>query len=136
MPPARAEDEVKPDEGVLLIYAIAHSSTAPRGDSWVRGVWLKNLKTGKSYGNGKANFLMIVMPEGDYCLDEVNLFSDLGSISFCHEPFIHIERGRLNNAGEWTFVYDVSSGSIKLEGSQENSEKTLENAKKYYPSYF
>jgi hypothetical protein len=133
---AQAE-EVRPDEGLVLIQVHGHVNSEPVSMSRVEGVHLKNLKTGKTYGSARDNLLVQVVPEGVYCVDEIDLTpAGGGKAYFCREPYIKVVHGQLNNAGEWIFSTDVRAGEIKLEKSVVNSDATLERAKKKFPQYF
>lgn len=135
--PAAADDMLKPDEGILIIDVAVKFSSQQDGQSHAAGVWLKNIKTGKSYGKRADSLLLLTLPEGIYCVDEVTLWPrGMGEVSYCGEPYINVVRGRFNNAGNWRFVVDLTSGGIKLLGSVEHPEQTLEAIKKKYPEYF
>lgn len=135
--PAQAEDEVKADEGILIIRVQAHLSDEPMSEPRASGVWLKNLKTGKSYGAPRDTLLLKVLPEGEYCVDEIEL-APRGSngVFYCGEPYIHVARGKLNNAGEWLFKIDRKFNQLTVEKSLANADFTLAEIKKKYPSYF
>jgi hypothetical protein len=134
---AFAEDEVKADEGILIIRVQAHMSHEPASEPRASGVWLKNLKTGKSYGAVRDTLLLKVLPEGDYCVAEIELFPrGTGDVFYCGEPYIHVARGKLNNAGEWMFKVDQKFGQLTLEKSLANADYTLAEIRKKYPAYF
>jgi len=134
---ALAEDEVKADEGILIIRVQAHLSSEPASEPRARGLWLKNLKTGKSYGTARDTLLLQVLPEGEYCVEQIELFPrGTGDVFYCGEPYIHVARGKLNNAGEWLFKVDQRFGQLTLEKSLANADVTLAEIKKKYPGYF
>lgn len=133
---ARAEDTVNANEGVLIIDILAGFSTEV-GPSHGRGGWLKNLNTGKTYGSGKENLQLLVLPEGTYCVDEIELFPrGMGFATYCKEPYIKVASGRLNNAGQWIFVVDLRDQTVELKSSVLNAEQTLKDIKNKFPNLF
>lgn len=135
-PFALAEDTVKANEGVLIIDIRAGFSTEV-GANHGSGGWLRNLATGKTYGSGRENLQLLVLPEGDYCVDEIQLFPrGMGVASYCKEPYIKVASGRLNNAGQWTFIVDLHDQTVKLKSSISNSEQTLQDVKNKFPEFF
>jgi len=134
---ALAEDEVKADEGILIIRVQAYLQYETASEPRASGVWLKNLKTGKSYGATRDTLLLKVLPEGDYCVDEIELAPrGTGGVFYCGEPYIHVARGKLNNAGEWLFKVDQKFGQLTLEKSLSNADTTLAEIRKKFPAYF
>lgn len=134
---AGAEDEVKADEGILIIRVQAHLSSDSASEPRASGVWLKNLKTGKTYGAQRDTLLLKVLPEGEYCVDEIELAPrGTGGVFYCGAPYIHVARGKLNNAGEWLFKIDKKFDQLTLEQSLANADTTLAEIRKKYPEYF
>lgn len=112
---AQALDEVKPDEGILVMKVTAYLSTQQSGIGFSYGFLLKNVQTGKIYGNRRKGVNLMVMPEGIYCIDTIALIlPGMGEAHYCTEPFIKVTKGKLNNAGHWRFELNQDLGTVKL----------------------
>jgi len=132
-----AADEVKENEGVLIIDVHARFSFQNISENHALGLWLTNAATGKSYGGSTDALGLMVVPEGVYCLDQVEMSPQgMGTMYFCKEPYIKVVRGKLNNAGRWSFVIDSSFRNVELKESLAAPDQTLELVKKKYPDYF
>ena len=148
--PAYADDipvRLDDDEGLLLIDVrvqfvsdINHDSgkdtsrrlTFDGADSFA----VKNLVTGKTYGgmvtgSHQDGLQVITLPEGFYCLDSIRFSIE---ISYCGEPFLKVEKHKINNAGKWRFGF--SNDGSRLRGSMEKIEETSNLAKQKFPEYF
>lgn len=134
---AHAQDDVKPDEGILMMEVTAYLSTQNSDAGFSYGFLLKNIQTGKIYGNRRKGVNLIVVPEGVYCIDTITLIlRGMGEASYCTEPYIKVTKGKLNNAGHWRFELDQDSGTIKLIFSAQEQDKVLDKIKTAYPEYF
>lgn len=130
-----AQDEVKPDEGLLMMKVTAYLSTQTHDFSY--GFLLKNIQTGKIYGNRRKGINLLVMPEGFYCIDTITLIlPGMGEGSYCTEPYIKVTKGKLNNAGHWRFELDQDLGTVKLIFSAQEQDKVLNEIKAANPEYF
>lgn len=132
---AHAQDEVKPDEGLLMMKVTAYLSTQAHDFSY--GFLLRNIQTGKIYGNRRKGINLMVMPEGIYCIDTITLIlPGMGEGSYCTEPYIKVTKGKLNNAGHWRFELDQDLGTVKLIFSAQEQDKVLNEIKAANPEYF
>ena len=135
--PSHAQDEAKPDEGILIMKVTAYLSTQNSSSGFSYGFLLKNVQTGKIYGSRRKGVNLMVMPEGIYCIDTITLIlPGMGEGSYCTEPFIKVTKGKLNNAGHWRFELDQDLGTIKLIFSAQEQDKVLEQIKLENPEYF
>jgi len=131
-----AEDIVEENEGILIIDVHAKIGTGGEFNS-AYGAWLRNIKTGKTYGLARKALMFLVLPEGIYCVDEIELLPrGTGTVGYCGEPYINVVRGRLNNAGQWSFLVDLRDETVELKSSVLNPEKTLQDVKTAFPDFF
>lgn len=132
-----AQEEVKPDEGILVMEVTAHLSTQNNEGGFSYGFLVKNVHTGKVYGSRRKGVNLMVVPEGIYCVDTITLiFQGMGEAYYCTEPYIKVAKGKFNNAGHWRFELDQGLGTIKLIFSAQEPDKVLDKIKAMYPEYF
>lgn len=132
-----AQGDVKPDEGILVMEVSAYLSTQSSERNFSLGFLLKNIQTGKIYGDRRKGINLMVVPEGLYCVDTISLFfQGMGEAYYCTEPFIKVIKGKLSNAGHWRFELDQDLGSVKLIFSAEEQDKVLTIIKTMYPEIF
>lgn len=130
---AQAEEVLREGEGFLILQVSVKSTWG----AYPSGVWVKNLSTGKSYGDFSHTLLKTKLPEGMYCVDQINIATrGIEDLLYCKPPYFKVVAGRLNNAGLWTFEIDHDLGVINLLGSFANLDQTLRNIKAKYPEDF
>jgi hypothetical protein len=121
------------DNGILLID-LSVKFTGLSTDR-VSGLMVTNMATRKSYGDLRGGALqMIVVPEGFYCLGTIKYLT--AETNYCQEPYFKVSKGQLNNAGLWSFDVNLGFNEVKLKGSSQALEQTLDAAVKEFPEVF
>ncbi len=118
---------------VQMVDDVTHPSFG--GNNHTRGIWLTNLATRKSYGDGLSGELQIIeVPEGIYCVGAVDISqSNLSSIDYCGEPYFKVSKGHLTNAGTWHFGYSTTDSKWRLWQAAVDLDETFDAAARYTP---
>jgi hypothetical protein len=132
------------ETGILIIDVHVQMASSLNDDSsldgeWTNGYWITNVQTGKSFGGlvpNASSVMVLEVPEGIYCVDNLITGGNALHIDYCGAPFFRVIGGKTNNAGRWRFGVRVQDHQFKLFGSMEDLPGVLSAAKRRYPEKF